>query len=330
MVEQVYPGGGLPLRGMAPTPLDQAVQTVVRRCLAVGEGERVVVAADPPSRALGELLHAEAVAAGAEPVLTMMEPRPNDGAEPPAAVAAALAAADVFIAPASKSLSHTDARRRATEAGARGATLPGVTEDMLARLMSVDFAAMQARCRAVAELLSAADEAHVTCPRGTDLRLDLTGRTGISDDGDLTGERAFGNLPCGEGFISPSGGEGILYAKTFANLGMAEEPERIEVAGGRVADAGGELGAAFLAALDAHGDLARTVAELGVGTNEHARLGGNVLEDEKILGTVHVAFGASQGIGGTVQVPIHLDLVVLDASLTIGGTPVLDGGRYVL
>src|SRR3954447_8930197 len=239
MVEQVYPGGGLALRAMAPTPLDLAVQTVVRSCLGVREGEHVVIAADPPSRALGERFYDKAAASGAEPVLTVMEPRPNDGAEPPPAVAAALRSTDVFIAPASRSLSHTDARRRATEAGARGATLPGVTEDMLARLMSVDFAAMQARCRALADLLSAADQAHVTCRRGSDMRLDLTGRTGISDDGDLTGERAFGNLPCGEGFISPSGGEGVLFAKTFANLGMAEEPERVEVAGGRVADAGG-------------------------------------------------------------------------------------------
>ncbi len=55
-----------------------------------------------------------------------------------------------------------------------------------------------------------------------------------------------------------------------------------------------------------------------------------MLEDEKILGTVHVAFGASAGIGGTVSVPIHLDVVVLDASLTIGSTTVLDAGRYVL
>ena len=55
-----------------------------------------------------------------------------------------------------------------------------------------------------------------------------------------------------------------------------------------------------------------------------------MLEDEKILGTAHVAFGASSSIGGTVTVPVHLDVVVLDASLTIGGTQVLDAGRYVL
>ena len=67
-----------------------------------------------------------------------------------------------------------------------------------------------------------------------------------------------------------------------------------------------------------------------MGTNDKARLTGNVLEDEKILGTVHVAFGASAGIGGTVSVPIHLDVVILDASLEVDGQAVLDGGRYVL
>ena len=67
-----------------------------------------------------------------------------------------------------------------------------------------------------------------------------------------------------------------------------------------------------------------------MGTNDRAKLTGNVLEDEKILGTVHVAFGASAGFGGTVSVPIHLDVVVMDASLEIDGQLVLDHGHFVL
>jgi leucyl aminopeptidase (aminopeptidase T) len=55
-----------------------------------------------------------------------------------------------------------------------------------------------------------------------------------------------------------------------------------------------------------------------------------VLEDEKLLGSIHVAFGASAGIGGTVSVPIHLDVVVIEASLDVDGVPVLDEGRFVL
>src|SRR5215218_1883840 len=127
--------------------LRQAVETVVGPCLGVGAGEDVVIVVDRTTQALGEALREAAARLGAEPVLTVMEPREVDGEEPPAAVAAALAAATVFIAPTRRSISHTRARKAASDAGARGATLPGVTEDMLARLMACDFPAMTARSR---------------------------------------------------------------------------------------------------------------------------------------------------------------------------------------
>ena len=312
--------------------LEQAVVTVVERCLRVQAGETVLVVADPDSVAIGEGLLAAARAAGGDAVLTILPPNPARGTEPPAPVAAAFAAADVFIAPCLPSLSHTSARKRACEAGHRGATMPGVTADMLARLMSTDFDALAARCRAAAALLTDADEAHVTCPRGTDLRLDLSGRAGISDEGDLTAPGAFGNLPCGEGFIAPVGGEGTIAASVLAAVGVTDEPVLLRVRDGRLAGAEGaaEASQRFLAQLDAHGELGRNLAELGVGTNDRATITGNILEDEKILGTVHVAFGASAGIGGTVTVPVHLDVVVFEPSLRIGDTQVLDAGRWLL
>jgi len=310
--------------------LQRAVETVVGPCLGVKAGEEVVIVVDRTTRTLGDALRDAAAALGAEPVMTVMEPRDVDGQEPPAAVAAALAAARVFIAPTRRSLSHTSARKAASEAGARGATLPGVTEDMLARLMACDFPTMAARSRAVAELLTGADSAHVTCPRGSDFTVDLSGRAGIADDGDLSAEGAFGNLPCGEGFVSPLTGEGTLVAATLASLGIPDEPVRLTVRDGRLAEASGEWGARWAGLMDAAGQLGRNLAELGVGTNERATLTGNILEDEKMLGTVHVAFGASAGIGGTVSVPVHLDCLIEDATLDVGDTRVLDAGRFVL
>jgi leucyl aminopeptidase (aminopeptidase T) len=313
------------------TDLDRAVQTVVRRCLNIQPDEDVVVVVDEPLQDLGEKLRTASQQTGADAVLTVMSPRPTDGSEPPAPVAEALAACDVFIAPASRSLSHTLARKRASEAGARGATMPHVTADMLARLMSIDFDRLRSRSHAVADLLDKASEAHVTCPRGTDLRLDLTGRQGIADDGDLTAKGAFGNLPCGEGFIAPAGGDGTIFARSIAAIGLAHgHPAKLTVKNGHLTEASGPEGEQLLSILQEHGDAGTNLAELGVGTNDRATLTGNVLEDEKILGTVHVAFGASIAIGGTVSVPIHLDCVVTEASLEIDGTRVLDEGRFVL
>ena len=311
--------------------LDRAVDTVVGRCLGVRAGEQVTVVVDEQTSALGERLRAAAAAAGADAVTCVMEERGEHGEEPPAPVAAALAAADVFIAPTSKSLSHTKARKAATDGGARGATLPGVTASMLARLMACDLDALQRRSAELARLLTDAGEAHVTCPRGTDLRLDLSGRAGIADDGDLTGERAFGNLPCGEGFTSPLGAEGTMVTGCLASIGLPlGEPPVLTIEDGRLVSATESEGERLLAALDAAGSRGRNVAELGIGTNERAELTGNILEDEKILGTVHVAFGASAGIGGTVSVPVHLDCLILEPTVEIAGNRVLERGHLAL
>ena len=310
--------------------LGPAVSTVVRRCLGVKAGEDVLVIADAGTVAIGDALRDEAAAAGADAVLTVMAERATDGTEPPPPVAAALLACDVFLAPTSRSLSHTTARKHASDAGVRGATMPGVTEDMLARVMAVDFDTMATRSHAVAALLDEGTVAKVSCPRGTQLTLDLTGRAGISDDGDLTARGAFGNLPCGESFIAPAGGDGQIVAVSLSPLGLSDEPAVLSMRDGRIVSAEGGLGPEYLDLLLAHGELGRNLAELGVGTNDRAQLTGNVLEDEKILGTVHVAFGASAGIGGTVSVPIHLDVVVGEASLEVDGRPVLDAGRFVL
>jgi leucyl aminopeptidase (aminopeptidase T) len=310
--------------------LGPAVQTIVNDCLAIKPGENVLVIADAGTRPIGDQLRDAAAHAGAEAVLTVMDERENDGTEPPAVVAAALNRCEVFIAPTTRSLSHTSARKQASDNGARGATMPGVTADMLARVMGVEFETMAARSRAVAELLTTGKVAHISCPRGTHLTLELGDRAGISDDGDLTSAGAFGNLPCGEGFIAPLNGEGRLVASSVAPLGISDPPATLTVHEGRIVSAQDGLGPEFLQRLEAHGEPGTNLAELGVGTNDRAVLTGNVLEDEKILGTVHIAFGNSANFGGSVSVQIHLDVVVLEASLDIDGRPILDGGRFVL
>jgi leucyl aminopeptidase (aminopeptidase T) len=314
----------------AVSNLDIAIDTILRRCLAVKAGEEVLVIVDPGTREIGEMLRQAADAFGAEAVLAVMDERAEDGTEPPAVIAAAMLAADVIVAPTSRSLSHTQARRCASDAGVRVATLPGVTADMLARAMAIDFGPMAARSRAVAQALSSGEQARVSCPRGTDITLALSGRKGLADDGVLSAPGAFGNLPCGEAFIAPIGGAGRIVASSLAPLGVSDPPAVLTVDGGRIVSAQEGLGPAFLERLRAHGELGCNLAELGVGTNDRAILTGNVLEDEKILGTAHIAFGASAGLGGSVSVPIHLDVVVLEASLTVDGLAVLDNGRFVL
>ena len=125
--------------------LERAVRAVVRDCLGVAAGEDVLVVCNPATLDLAERMRSEAETAGAEAVTAMIAERVSHAAEPPATVAAAMAAADVVLAPTVQSLSHTAARKAASDAGARIATLPGVTEEMLARVMSADMADLRRR-----------------------------------------------------------------------------------------------------------------------------------------------------------------------------------------
>jgi leucyl aminopeptidase (aminopeptidase T) len=313
--------------------LERAVHAVIHDCLGVREGETVLVACNPATLGLAERMRAEAGRAGADGVLALMAERASHAAEPPAPVAAAMAETDVLLAPTIQSLSHTAARRAASEAGARTATLPGVTEEMLARVMSADMDELRRRGAAVAERLTAGSEAHITCPNGSDLRLGLEGRTAIADAGDLREPGAFGNLPCGEGFLAPAEGtaEGTLVVDgTIATLGIPAEPVRLGISGGHLTAATGPEGERLMELLAVGGEGGTNVAELGVGTNEKAILSGEILEDEKILGTVHVAFGANASMGGTVQVPVHLDCVVTKPELSVDGEPLLRAGELLV
>ena len=83
------------------------------------------------------------------------------------------------------------------------------------------------------------------------------------------------------------------------------------LAGGRIVEAGGAAAPWLLSTLDAGGEHGRSIAELGIGTNPAARLTGSILEDEKVKGTVHLAFGTSAGIGGVNVSSVHIDGMVL-------------------
>jgi leucyl aminopeptidase (aminopeptidase T) len=312
--------------------LDVAVRTVIRDCLGLEPGEEVLVICNPVTEELGALLRINAQGEGAEATLAVISERESHAAEPPETVAAAMRVADVVIAPTIQSISHTEARKAATIAGVRTASMPGVTEDMLARLMDIDMRELRHRNAVICAPLNGGAEVRVTCANGSDLRIGIQGRTAISDAGNLARRGAFGNIPCGEVFLAPVEGtsEGTLVVDgSIAGVGKLEEPVELTVCEGCLTGASGSEGAALMDLLVPHGPEATNVAELGIGTNGAATLTGNVLEDEKILGSAHVAFGASAAIGGTVQVPVHLDCVVLEPTVEIDGVPIVGAGELL-
>ncbi|HEV2754211.1 MAG TPA: aminopeptidase [Actinomycetota bacterium] len=313
--------------------LSASAAAILDDCLQVRAGEELLVVADPGTRRIGEVLVAGGRERGAEAVLVEIAERTTNGTEPPPSVAAAMASCDVLIAPTTKSLSHTEARRAANAAGARAATMPGITEEMMARTMAADFASLRPRSREVARLLTEGSEVRITSAAGTDLTIGIAGRTALSDDGDLSEPGAFGNLPPGEAFLAPVEGttNGTLVVDgTMWPAGRLSEPLVWEVSGGYVREMTGRHADEVRAAIEPYGHEAFAIAELGIGTNDAAQLTGNVLEDEKILGTIHVAIGDNHTFGGTVRVSSHQDGIVLDPTLSIDGRTIVEGGKLLV
>ena len=313
--------------------IENAVRTALVDCMAITRGEDVLVVTDPAKRAIAEAIVATAKELGAEVVLMEMSERESHGSEPPRAVAAAMLACDALLAPTSKSLSHTKARKAASDNGARVATMPDISEEMLVRTMSADYRAVKQRSDAVAKLLTDGKEVHISSSQGTEVVFSIEGRKGLSDDGHIANPGSFGNLPAGEGFIAPVEGRTngrLVFDGSVWPIGRLETPLTVDVVDGYATSFSGPAGEQFRSILDKHGHEAFAVAELGIGTNEAATLTGNVLEDEKIIGTIHVAFGDNHSFGGTIRVSSHQDGVVLQPTADIDGTRLLEDGRLLV
>jgi leucyl aminopeptidase (aminopeptidase T) len=314
--------------------LSTAALTSVRDCMGLQPGERVLVVTDEPLRRIGYALRQAAKDLGNDVVLVEILPRRTNGEEPPPEVATLMGLFDVVLCPTSKSLTHTDARRVASAKGARIATLPGVTEEIMARCMAADYHQIAARTQQLCRLMESASVIRVTSPGGTDVTLPMRGRRAHASTGLFRDSGQWGNLPTGEAYLAPLEGASrgvVVVDGSMASVGVVQTPITITVEGGYATRIeGGEEAARLRALLEPHGKDAYTVAEFGIGTNDRAILTGNILEDEKVMGTIHIAFGDNKSMGGTVRVASHLDGLVKQPSVWFDNQVIMTDGKFTV
>jgi leucyl aminopeptidase (aminopeptidase T) len=315
--------------------MKEAAMIAVRDCLAIKKSEEVVIIVDDKTREIGKALFDAAKSLEAEAVLIEMSERDAHGTEPPRVVAEAMKSADVVIAPTSKSLSHTKARLAATKNGVRVASMPTITEELMSRVMSADYMKIKEKSIKFRDLLTKGNEVRLTTPAGTDLTISIAGREAMADTGMLHDKGAMGNLPAGEAFIAPIEGKTsgvIVIDGSMVGLGVMKSPVKMVVKDGYVTEITGGEEAKKLSEL-LQGKSSKEVyniAELGIGTNEKANMSGSPLEDEKVMGTAHIAIGDNSTIGGTVKAPMHLDGIMKNPTLIIDGNTVIKNGQHLI
>ena len=297
------------------TKLDKASIIAIRDCMGVKPKESVLIITDEQKKKIGYNLYLNALLLSNNVLYIEMKSREMHSEEPPKHVAELMKLFDVVLCPTAKSLTHTNARREASALGARIATLPGITEEIMIRGLNADYKKISALTIKLAKILDKVKIVRVTTQNGTDITMSISGRKAIASKGLFHKKGESGNLPTGESFIAPVEGtsNGVFFVDgSMAGVGVIKDkPIKIDVKDGSAVNiSGGEQANKLDDIIKKYGKAGRNIAEFGIGTNDKVKLSGLLLEDEKFKGTIHIALGDNKTMGGNVNVPIHLDGVV--------------------
>ncbi len=320
---------------MALSKLDSACITAIKTCMGAKKHETVLVITDEQKKEIGYALYTNATRLGHQSLYVEMKSGKINGEEPPEAVATLMQKYDVVLCPTAKSLTHTNARRAASSKGVRVATFPGITKDVMIRGMNADYKKISKLSIKLKEILEKGSYVRVTSALGTDISFSIKGRTAYASKGLFHAKGESGNLPTGETFLAPVEGtsNGIFIVDgSMAGLGLIKNVNiTIKVKDGCATEIkGGLLAKKLVKQLNDVGKDARNIAEFGIGTNDSARLSGILLEDEKVLGTVHIALGNNVSMGGDVNVPLHLDGVIKKPTVYLDRIMIMREGKLLI
>lgn len=314
--------------------LKNAVKTAFLDCLNLQENETVLVLTDDVTFDIGNAFYKVGQSLSAATHLFLMPVAKVNGEEPPESIAEIMGKYDVVVCPTLKSLTHTDAKRNACAKGTRVATLPGITKDVFVRTLQADYAKIAGRTFKISALLEKTETVFIKTDLGTDLTLPIKEMPVISSTGLIREKGKGGNIPSGESFLAPREHESrgrLVVDASIAGIGLVKNPVTIEIKEGYACSFSGNSQADLLGKqLSSFGKPGLNVAELGIGTNDGAIISGEVLEDEKVLGTIHIAFGNNITMGGTCDVGIHIDCVITKPDMWFDDKQIMEKGNLLI
>jgi len=315
--------------------LMEAASTVMKQCMGLKPNERLLIVSNIETTEIAQALFCAGLEIAMDCRWLVYPTGKINGEEPPEWVADAFTTVDVVVAPTQKSISHTHARRNACNRyKTRIATLPGITQDSFIRGLSADYDEIAKISARVYNALKSHKLATITSPSGTNLIVEL-GNMPVQSIGKITTPGSFSNLPDGESELAPKNANGILVVDRCGNT--ITEPTRIDLKNGYIVDiektASGERFAHMIESSEKKdcNSNARFIAEFAIGTNPNARITGNLLEDEKVLGTCHIAFGDNTSYpGGTNESILHIDTIVISPTIFLDNTMIMENGRLLI
>ena len=225
--------------------------------------------------------------------------------------------AKIIIAPTKKSITHTMETKRAVEKGARVISLPGITEEIFLKINEANSKEIEKIGKKVVAQLKGKSKVEITTPHGTNISFSIKKRPLIGLKPKTKGYTQ--NFPYGEIFCAPveETAEGEIFIDYFKDLIKPSDKAWIKIENGKISE-WNDAAKPYIALQSVENGF--VIAEFGIGTNKaHKSPIGNILHDEKIYGTIHIAFGNNTGFGGQNKSPVHNDLILMKPTVLIDG-----------
>lgn len=314
--------------------LDKAISKIFCECLRIKRGDSCLILVDSDTRDLGFLFFEKAKRSKADAALLEIKPGTIRFPEPPKAVVNMLKQVSVVLTLTSHSLIHSTALKHVCHNGSRVLCLSPVSEESIARSINTDFNYIDIKSRRLADLFSIGRRIYVTTDAGTNLVIPIARHKGLANTGIVSQPGMFCYLPSGEASVTPDrrGTKGTLVVDgSIPTIGVLQNPIEIKIKEGYGYQiTGSDAVTQLRKILKPFGKKSRNIAEFGIGTNPKAILTGETTEDEKVLGTAHIALGNPEFEGGILRGNLHLDLILRKPTVKIDGHLVMENGKLVV
>jgi len=310
--------------------LFQAAEKAIKQVLCLRDGEHFLLVTDKEKLEIAEALAYWAKESGTETTTFLMTETLRPISDPTELFKELINKASALAYVLDARIEEKPFRGYMVKAGresGRICMMPGLTREMMERLVNIDFVQMDKFTKKVIDHLKDADDILLQNPAGTKIRFSVKGRPWKNDNGDISKKGMHGNLPAGECFTAPvedTFNGRLVISLIDDKLGHGimdfERGKLVHFEGRGIQSIIENIGA---------DETGKIIGEFGIGTNSMARITDNMLEAEKAFGTAHFAIGDSYGLGKNSS-SHHYDALVDKITIKVNGKDIARDGKFVI
>ncbi len=323
------------MNSTAPTSkkIQRLAAILTRECLGLMKSNSLLVIADDESSSIATAVWQQSLEITPTAYLLRL-PKPAKKIDQTLLISKFMNQVDLILLACKLQPNNISLIQNVMDQGSRVACLATTEIDFLSRTLVSNSGKLAINSQRLADIFTIGKNLELKCKNGTDLCLSLQRERGIAEIGKLDEQRKFTILPGGRAQIRPKSGScnGIVIPNgSIDGVGLVREISKLQFETGKIVNIrGGSEAKKFRAGFQKLPSAAKDIVRIGVGTNHHAHLSGNLDEDERAAGIIHLGIGSYELSTPNILTSDYLRITIRQADLSIDGKLVVKKGKIVV